>query len=177
MEVNKKPVLLEFRTEELLHDICTIAHNEGEARSAEDEAQGVENDGHLTSIVQSPDDDSNIDRVARVLNMAHGECVEMLYAYTKEGIGKAEFGSNELKEKMVYAIELMVPDTMSRTSVNLLKEYVNEYMVARVLTDWFSMNYPKAAVRWRETVDDMKDKIKSCTVNRMRRVRRTLRPF
>lgn len=73
-----KTVKLTFKREELLYDIRNNAYVEGDVMQA-----NTEHDRHQ---VQDIGEDGNIDRVTRVLDLAHAECAEALFPYTKENV-------------------------------------------------------------------------------------------
>jgi len=54
--------------------------------------------------------DGNVDRVTRILNLVHSECVEMLFPYTKEEISdKQEPLDNVMTVPEEYLITLVLP--------------------------------------------------------------------
>ena len=61
---------------------CSLRENysfvEGDIMQAEDE--------HARHQVFDIGQDGNVDRVTRILNLVHSECVEMLFPYTKEAV-------------------------------------------------------------------------------------------
>ena len=73
-----KAVTLVFKREELLYDAENYSFVEGDIMQAEDE--------HARHQVFDIGQDGNVDRVTRILNLVHSECVEMLFPYTKEEI-------------------------------------------------------------------------------------------
>ena len=175
--MSKVNVILEFREKELIQDVRSIAYSEGESIKAELASSGKNDDGQLTSLIQDIAEDINIDRLTRVLGLAHAEIEELLYPYTNKEIERCAWRDDTLKEKIVYRLDLKVPDTMSRTTINLLEHYVHEFLVARVLADWLTTHYPKSAERWVMTAENMKTSIQSCTISRMTRVRKRQSPF
>ena len=76
-----KAVTLVFKREELLYDAENYSFVEGDIMQAEDE--------HARHQVFDIGQDGNVDRVTRILNLVHSECVEMLFPYTKEEISDA----------------------------------------------------------------------------------------
>lgn len=70
-----KVVSLEFSRKALIYDISNCAYVEGDVMPADDE--------HSKHQVFDIAEDGNIDRVTRILDLAHAECVEMMYPYTK----------------------------------------------------------------------------------------------
>lgn len=165
------PVTIDLKRDELLYDIKNMAYVEGEnMQDASDE---------MKSRVQDVCDEGNIDRVNRMLDMAYAECVEMLFAYTKRGIEPITWQNNEPKCKCcnVYSIEMQMPETMSQTTVTLLRNCVHDYMVDYVLSDWLSINYAAAAAKWTLRCVETKEKIMEAVNMRVVPVRRTQRPF
>ena len=73
-----KTVKMTFKREELLYDIRNNAYVEGDVMQEKTE--------HERHQVQDIGEDGNIDRVTRVLDLAHAECEEALFPYTKENV-------------------------------------------------------------------------------------------
>lgn len=78
MVARTKTVKMTFKREELLYDIRNNAYVEGDVMQAK-----TEHDRHQ---VQDIGEDGNIDRVTRLLDLAHAECEEALFPYTKEDV-------------------------------------------------------------------------------------------
>lgn len=165
------PVTIDLKLDELLYDIKSMAYMEGEMI----QGQG----GVMKCHVQDICDEGNIDRVRRMLDMAHAECVEMLFAYSKKAIGPITWQDNEPKGECckLYSLDLMMPETFSNTTVTLLRNCVHDYMVDYVLADWMGITDAAAAVKWTARRDEMKDKIMEAVNFRVGRVRRTQTPF
>lgn len=185
-----KTVNLTFKREELLYDIRNNAYVEGDVMQA-----NTEHDRHQ---VQDIGEDGNIDRVTRVLDLAHAECEEALFPYTKENVEQetemddtptfveqveetpAEEFTNEIPDAKPtgdYVIRLLVPDEYSKTTVRLIVRYIHEYMVCRVLADWLSITNPPAAANWKAKQDEALEGMKEAVNFRTGRVRRTQTPF
>ena len=185
-----KTVKLTFKREELLYDIRNNAYVEGDVMQAK-----TEHDRHQ---VQDIGEDGNIDRVTRVLDLAHAECEEALFPYTKENVEQetemddtptfvepveetpAEEFTNEITDAKPtgdYVIRLLVPDEYSKTTVRLIVRYIHEYMVCRVLADWLSITNPPAAANWKAKQDEALEGMKEAVNFRTGRVRRTQTPF
>lgn len=185
-----KTVKLTFKREELLYDIRNNAYVEGDVMQAK-----TEHDRHQ---VQDIGEDGNIDRVTRVLDLAHAECEEALFPYTKENVEQetemddtptfvepveetpAEEFTNEITDAKPtgdYVIRLLVPDEYSKTTVRLIVRYIHEYMVCRVLADWLSITNPPAAANWKAKQDEELEGMKEAVNFRTGRVRRTQTPF
>lgn len=168
----KWPVTIDLKRDELLYDIKNMAYTEGET---------LKNMGdEIKSRVQDICEEGNIDRVNRMLEMAHAECVELLYSYTKDAIEPITWQNDEPKCACckVYSIEMRMPVAMSQTTVTLLRNCVHDYMVDYVLADWLGANHlDKNAAFWTARCEDMKEKISEAVNFRVVPVRRTQRPF
>lgn len=185
-----KTVKLTFKREELLYDIRNNAYVEGDVMQAK-----TEHDRHQ---VQDIGEDGNIDRVTRLLDLAHAECEEALFPYTKENVDQetemddtptfvepveetpAEEFTNEIPDAKPtgdYVIRLLVPDEYSKTTVRLIVRYIHEYMVCRVLADWLSITNPPASANWKAKQDEALEGMKEAVNFRTGRVRRTQTPF
>lgn len=162
-------VSLMFKRDELLHDISNNSWVQSEV-SASDNVNAKQ---ELKDIVQ----DGNLDRVLRVLQLAHQECIELLYAYTHTDIVGGEHLDDAFADPKNYVIDMKVPTTFSRTSLEYLVHLIHEYLVCRVIEDWVSIVMPDRKVIWAEKIQDIKDKIISCLSRRSGRIRRSQSPF
>ena len=68
-----KTVTLTFKRSELLYDVENYSFVEGDIMETENE--------HARHQVFDIGQSGNVNRVTRVLNLTHAECVEMLYPY------------------------------------------------------------------------------------------------
>ena len=166
----RKTVTLVQSRKNLLYDISNYAFVEGDIIGG--------TAAHAAHQVKDIAEDGNIDRVTRVLNLAHAETVEMLYPYTKEMLSEegAEY-SDAMSEPAEYRVRMSVPEGFSATTVRLLQELVHEYMVCRALQDWLGMTYPDSAPVWAGKVDYFLGKIRASLVSRMVHIRRKMKPF
>lgn len=164
-----KIVALTFARKELLYDIENYAFVEGDVMRTDNE--------HAKHQVFDIAQDGNIDRVNRVLDLAHAECVEMLYPYTKEPCDGEEVQDNELTVKEQYEISMLVPDDFSKSTVSLITKLLHEYMVCRVLADWMSITNPSSQSNWQSKLDSIEEQIRNHLNARCGRVRRAQTPF
>ena len=162
-------VSLMFKRDELLHDISNNSWVQSEV-SASDNVNAKQ---ELADIVQ----DGNIDRVVRVLGLAHQECIELLYAYTHTDIVGGEHLDDAFADPKNYVIDMKVPTTFSRTSLEYLVHLVHEYLVCSVLSDWTGITMPENKVLWAQRLEDITDKITATINRRSGRVRRSQSPF
>lgn len=161
---------LTFKRKELIYDAENYSFVEGDIMKADDE--------HARHQVFDIAAEGNIDRVTRVLNLAHAECVEMLFPYTKSEIPDTQTALDDvLTAPEAYDIVLNLPMGFSMTTVQLLKHLIHEYLVCRVLADWMSITNPGSQGNWKEKFTSLKTKIQTAVMSRTGIVRRKLKPF
>lgn len=165
-----KTILLTFKRSEVIYDAENYSFVEGDIMKTDDE--------HARHQVFDIGQSGNIDRVTRILNLAHTECVEMLFPYTKEEIPDDQNALDDiLSAPEEYSIVLNLPEGFSLSTVKLLSNLIHEYLVCRVLADWMSITNPSSQAKWEEKLEDVKAKIQTSLVSRIRKVRRKLKPF
>lgn len=165
-----KAVTLTFKRTELLYDAENYSFVEGDIMKADDE--------HARHQVFDIAAKGNIDRVTRVLNLAHAECVEMLFPYSKEEIPEGQEAMTDvMTAPEEYHIVLNLPDGFSLTTLKLLTHLVHEYLVCRVLADWMSITNPGSQANWEEKFRELKTKIQTSLVSRTGKIRRKCKPF
>lgn len=166
------PVTIDLKRDELLYDIKNMSYVEGEMMPEQ-------NQGHERHMVQDIAEVGNIDRVSRILELAHAECIEALFPFTKKEIEPITWQNNEPKCEFcnVYTIEMHMPVAFSQTTVTLLRNCIHDYMVDRVLEDWLSITNPPASAKWKEKAEDSMTAMKEAVNFRVGRVRRRQSPF
>lgn len=154
---------LVFLREALLYDISNYAFVTGDI---------IQDAGHFVHQVFDVSEEGNEDIATRGLNLAHAECVECLYPYSKIPCIVDE----ELDDRLVvpdrYVIELSLPEQFSRTTVLLLRELVHDYFVCRVLVEWFGITYPPAQPFWKERLEELAGRMKRALLGRRKPLRR-----
>ncbi len=166
----KKAATLIFKRAELLYDAENYSFVEGDIMETDDE--------HSRHQVFDIGQDGNVNRVTRVLNLAHSECVEMLYPYSKEEIPENQEALDDvLAAPEEYVISLTLPEGFSLSTLKLLEHLIHEYLVCRVLADWMSITNPKSQANWESKMNSIKSKIQTSLVSRTGPVRRKLKPF
>lgn len=167
-DADKIEATLHFVREQLLYDVANLGYVEGDVMSEE-----VQHPRHQTQdIAQS----GNVDRVTRVLDLAHADCVEALYSYTKRDVEESEL-DDVLTEPEEYVIQLFLPKDFSQTTLNLIAKSVHEYMVACVMADWLSITNPQASAKWAEKAAALMEAIKNRMNHRAGTTRRRMSPF
>ena len=157
---------------ELLYDIGQDSWTEGDIMPEEA--------GHAKHLTQDIAEHGQIDRTTRIMNLAYSECVELLYPYTKTKIDEAEGLQldNRLAEPEEYAFHLEnLPETVSSTSIELLRDLLHEYFVCRVMQDRLDITKQEVSGKWQVKLNEVKRGISGVLCRRIRRVRRPLSPF
>lgn len=167
-EVEKMEVALLFLREDLLYDISNYAYVEGDIM--EEEKQ------HSKHQLQDIAEEGNVDRVIRVIDMAHAWVVETLYPYTSVPLDY-DFLDDRLRDVPLWAIMLNLPKTYSNTTVEYLSKLIHELFVCKALEDWTLMVKPEAAESWRYRWERAEREIRGCLTRRMKRTRIRLHPF
>ena len=155
---------LVFLREELLYDIENYTFVTGDIMPVEDEHQKHQ----VFDVAQ----DGNEDLATRILNLAHAECAESLYPYSKTPCIKDEKLDDKLVVPEQYEIELALPKQFSRTTVLLLKELIHDYFVCRVLVEWLGITDPTAQPFWKERLEELKARMKRALLGRRKPLRR-----
>lgn len=155
---------LRFTTTELLYDIKNYSYVEGDIMSNDN----IRAKHHTQDI----GGEGNINRVYRILQLAHAEVVEMLYPFSRSAADNNKIYSNDLVTPSAFEVGITVPSNYSETSVLLLKEAIHEYMVCRVVEDWMSIVNPAKRDTWTYKVQDARDNIKKALAKRVGLLRR-----
>lgn len=166
---SRKRVMLIFLRDQLLYDIANCAHIEGDIM---DEAAQ-----HARHQTQDVAEDGNVDRVTRVLDLAHSQIVELLYPFTKVPTEDEMTMLDVLYDRSSYVVELSVPADFSQTTVEYLSKLIHELLVCRALADWMSITNPAKAQAWAEKAQTAQDGVKRALAMRMGRIRRKLSPW
>lgn len=151
-EEETRTVTLRFLRSELLYQIKNNAYKEWDVML---DGDGNEHARHVAVEICEP---GNIDRVNAMLSLIHADVIEMLHPYTKEAVVD-EVIEVKIEEPENYDVVLMVPVTMSRTTVKHLSELIHEYMVCRIIGDWLGTPNAQAASVWLGKAEDAKARI------------------
>ena len=176
-EKGKRTAVLIFHRDQLLYDIRNNAYIEGSVVNTT--APNINNQNrdnatalaHTAHMIQDIGNDGNIDRVSRVLNLAHAHIKESLYPYTKHIIHDDQI-TNLLRKPNSYSVVLQVPHNFSQTSLILLQNFIHEYYVCRVIADWLTFTYPQKTQPWIDRAEQAEKEIRRCLINRTNPIRR-----
>lgn len=170
VKIDAKKATIKYKVSEIIYDVNNLAWIEGDIMSDEE--------GHKKHQLVDITQKGNIDRVKRVLDMAFAEIVEKLYPHTKAEIKEDDLFLDNIPEEVdSYFLELHLPSNYSITTLNLLKNYIHEYLVTRVLQDWLLIIYPDKASTYDAKLEFVNNKIKNTIMSRMMPVRLKLKPF
>ena len=163
-----KNVKLTFNREQILYDIKNVAYIEGHKL---DEKQQ-----HIQHTIVDICEEGNIDRVNRILYNVYLSVVEMLYPYTKNEI-MDNMLNNDMREPDEYVINMLVPETMSQTSINILNTLIHEYFVTYVISDWLGILLPESSQYWMLKLAGIEKDITSVKNRRATTLTRPNHPF
>lgn len=170
VKIDAKKATIKYKVSEIIYDVNNLAWIEGDIMS--------DDEGHKKHQLVDITQKGNIDRVKRVLDMAFAEIVEKLYPHTKAEIkGEDVIFDNIPEDVDSYILELHLPSNYSITTLNLLKNYIHEYLVMRVLQDWLLIVYPDKAKAYDAKLEFVNNNIQKTIITRMMPVRRKLKPF
>ena len=121
------------------------------------------------------DDDVKRERVIQVISLAVDEAGDILYPYTRSIDRYPTYCfSNDYKEPEIWKLDLDVPVTMSASTVSYLKTLINEYVVGRVMLEYYRIYLPTKLDSQNVVVEDIKDKIRSAKDRRNKPIRRSM---
>ena len=165
---NLKYVDLTFYRDELLYDIKNYCYIESHVME--------ENAEEAKHTVADVGETGNVDRVTRLLNLYFSEVVESLYPYTKTEINKTT-DSDVFTEPEKYEVHLSLPESMSITTVRLMRDLIHEFLVCMVVGDWLSITNQKSSETWVEKGMYAKERLRSIVNSRGGVIRRKSHPF
>ncbi|MDE6692952.1 MAG: hypothetical protein K2K05_06155 [Muribaculaceae bacterium] len=148
---------ISIRRDLLLYDIANYAFIEGHRTET---MTGEPEKAHLLTDICA---EGNIDRVNRVLGLAHASAVEILYPLTRR---RNVFGriANEIWTPEVYPIRFRCDVRLPDTTAHLLARLIHEYMVCKAVHDWLSITDPTASARWAEKCAEAASALRQCTL-------------
>lgn len=161
----KRLVALVFKRDQLIYDIANNCYVEGHIMAGSDD--------EIRHMVQDVGQEGNVDRVTRVLDLAHADIVERLYPFTQRQVDHPAM-DDRLREKPVYGVILMVPADFSQTTVNLLGKLIHELLVCTATADWLSITNPPKEEAWRRKAETALSRINQ--VKGLRQGRSRIRP-
>lgn len=161
----KRLIVIILKREQLIYDIENYCYIEGDIMA--------EDMQHSRHMVQDVGEEGNVDRVIRILDLAHADVVERLYPFTQHEIHHPSV-DDRLREKPVYGIFMNVPDTYSQTTLNLIGKLIHELMVCIAVADWMSITNPAKEETWRRKVEATLSRINQ--VKSQTRSRTRIRP-
>lgn len=121
--------------------------------------------------------DENEEFFETTFNLAHSECKEFLFAFTKEEV--IPDGNKDKPQQLFpnYNITLSLPKHFSHTTITLLTNLINEYITCRLLSEWIMIVKPENHSYWIERYLSTKQQISTALMARTQPLKRTLRPF
>lgn len=118
--------------------------------------------------------DDNMEFFERIFDLAYSECVQMLYAYTKNEILQT---TDDKEVPETYDITLSLPKYFSETTIFYVEKLINEYIINRLMSEWIMIVKPENHSYWIERYLSTKQQISTALMARTQPLKRTLRPF
>lgn len=162
-------VTMTFSREAILDDIKNLAYVEADLLGAENE--------HGSHMVADIGEDGNVERTVSVIDLLMAKCGELLYGYTKEDITGGEERNNDYSDEERYTFKMLMPKTMSKTTLNYMAKLIHEWVVNGVLANWLSITYPEGAAKWAGASGELEAELRKCLNRRTRPTVRKLSPF
>lgn len=164
-----REVTISLYRKELLYDIEQYAYVEADTMVTDVE--------HLKHQMFDIAQEGNIDLISRTMALAYTECIEWLYPFTKQEVYDESMLCNRQCPPEVYPINMIVPEDFSVTTINLLKNLIHRYIVARVMWEWCGIVKPINVEHWISLAKQAKEQAKTSLVSRRRRLRKKQSPF
>lgn len=158
-EENKIHQLLIFKREELMFHVVNKLHIIKEKLESE-------NPG-ISPIIEDIDDEHYGDEATRSANLAYQEAVDAVYSLTKVPVEHDGTLDNTYGEPRSYVMAMKLPADFSKGTVALLKNLIHDFIVARVIEDWFKLVLPERVDEWRIEGDRLKSKISEALSKRV----------
>lgn len=105
-------------------------------------------------------DDGNMDIIQRLITRFVGECVDILYPFTKTPLSIIRGNANpDVIDE--YVILLSFNDMRSETQVQNLKNLIYNYVVYRCYAEWLAMTMPHSRQYqlWEEKAQEVRENI------------------
>ena len=148
-----------FLYENLRYDIDNLAYIIGER--AQDE--GVRQ--RIKDVTQG----NNLDRIKRMLDLAYAEVNDLCYPYTKvPPIAPMGRDFNDISDKMRYVIHLEMPYDTAKSTLEVVRERINEYFAWKVMEDWLKLNAPDLAKDYEDKAKELGTSIQQALTSRMK---------
>lgn len=166
-------VLMLFEKEELLHEAASKAWIQTDT-----ETESGETSDSATHNYKEVAEEENWPMVSRWLTLATTEVEQMLYNLTRRYTHSHKSMDNRVKERQEWAIEMRVPEDASDTTLTLIMNLTNEYLVTRLLKEWSGLSYKPALPYWTEKQEELAEKIREAgrSCESMHRVKRPMWP-
>lgn len=153
----KREIIFLFKN--LRYDIDNLAYIVGQ-RTA---------DVGLRQRISDVTQENNLDRVKRMLDLAYAEVNNLCYPYTKVApVAPMGRDFNDISDKMQYVIHLEMPPTTAKSTLEVVRERINEYFIWRVMEDWLNLTAPDLARDYTDKTNEIGLSIQAVLTSRMR---------
>jgi hypothetical protein len=143
--------ILELKRQELLYEIGNNGYiiRDSVKRETPDEGKNI------ADINAS----GNADRISRLLDLAYADVMRMLSAHVDHRVDTDAYGNDIQQDPDSYFVMITLKHDMPGTTENLLRIYIHEFMVAKVMGEWLSVVAPEQAAVWANKAQTMETNI------------------
>lgn len=169
----KLRVLMLFDKEELLHETASMAWVQ-----ADSDQENAETTDSATHNYKEVAEEENWPMVSRWVDLGVTEVEQMLHNLTKRNTLCHRSMDNQVTRRIEWAIEMRVHPEASDTTVTLIMNLTNEYLKAKVLSEWSGMTYKAAQPYWLRKLQELEEKIREAgrSCESMHHVKRPMWP-
>lgn len=160
---------LQFNRKDLLYDIANCGFVIADLLPRDETNKSI----HIADIIQ----DGNVDIVTRKMDVAYFACKELLRSWTKSDPVDGGVLNNEFVEREQYSIVLTYPEGVTMGTLENLNALVHEYMVARIIYEWLSINNREEMPIWYDKFTKIATSISACLSARGRATFRKVGPY
>lgn len=131
---------------QLLRTIETYAYTQALAlKKSEEQTEDVE---RYRAMLKDIAQDDNISMVSRWMEIAFGECGNIVASYDKRPTAGSSASDNKQDWHDEYILYLNVPKTFPMATLNALTQQMHEYVCCRVLQEYTSILLPSVSETW-----------------------------
>lgn len=147
-----KLLILEFKRQELVYEISNLGYiiRDSSKRETPDEGRNIA-DIEATG---------NVDRISRLLDLAYADVLRILSAFVDHKVETDAYGNDIQQDPDSYFVMITLKHNMPGTTENLLRIYIHEFMVDKVMGEWLLTVAPDKATTWLEKSQAMETNIK-----------------
>ena len=152
--MNKQKIhkTLVLQQEELVQDIRNSAYIVADAVKTDN----PDDRGRIRDIAEL----NNREKMFRWIDLAVGMVTNFLTLWSARYDRNNTLVSDRYKELPSYHIHMEVPKGFPQNTFVYVKDLAHEFVVAKVMYEYLKHIFPDAAAVWKETMDDLEEKLR-----------------